>query len=76
MILSTPKKSIPQKDAFGNIYETHRSLWSKEDLKQFGQSHFIEDDISWICYISSEPDLIDEFKKELRTLRNCQKIGS
>ncbi|MGD9533520.1 MAG: methyltransferase domain-containing protein [Candidatus Nitrosocosmicus sp.] len=76
IIISTPKKPSPQKDAFGNIYETHRSVWSKEDLKQFGESHFIKDDMSWICYVSSKPNLIDEFTEELKILKKNQKIGS
>ncbi|CAN5877124.1 hypothetical protein BH23THE1_BH23THE1_33010 [soil metagenome] len=76
IIISTPKKPSPQKDAFGNIYETHRSVWSKRDLKRFGESHFIKDDISWICYISSKPNLIDEFARELKTLKKSKKTGS
>nr|MBA3284464.1 glycosyltransferase family 1 protein [Nitrosopumilus sp.] len=36
VLISTPKKPSPQKDAFGNIYETHRSRWTNNDLRSIG----------------------------------------
>jgi hypothetical protein len=60
---------LKKSDKVQFIYETHRSVWSKEELKRFGESHFIEYDISWICYISSKPNLIDEFTEELKILK-------
>jgi hypothetical protein len=44
-------------------------------LKRFRESHFIKYGISWICYISSKPNLIDEFTEELKILKKNRKIG-
>ena len=68
IIISTPKKPSPQEDAFGNIYETHRSVWSKEELMELGIAFFIKDDISLICIISLETQLISDFKKGSKDL--------
>ena len=63
LLLVPPKKPSPQEDAFGNIYETHRSVWSKEELMELGIAFFIKDDISLICIISLDTPLISNFKK-------------
>ena len=63
-------------DAFGNIYETHRSVWSKEELMELGFTFFIKDDISLICIISLETQIISDFKKDLRILRKHSKTPS
>ena len=76
IIISTPKKPSPQEDAFGNIYETHRSVWSKEELMELGIAFFIKDDISLICIISLDTQLISDFKKDLRILRKHSKTPS
>jgi 2-polyprenyl-3-methyl-5-hydroxy-6-metoxy-1,4-benzoquinol methylase len=76
IIISTPKKPSLQEDAFGNIYETHRSVWSKDELMELGIAFFIKDEISFICLISSEAQLISEFKKDLRLLRKHSKNPS
>jgi 2-polyprenyl-3-methyl-5-hydroxy-6-metoxy-1,4-benzoquinol methylase len=76
IIISTPKKPSPQEDAFGNIYETHRSVWSKEELRELGFTFFIKDDISLICIISLEAQIISDFKKDLRILRKHSKTPS
>ena len=75
VLISTPRKPSPQKDAFGNIYETHRSKWTKNDLKKFGECCFIADDVSLICYISQNEELGQDFKKNLKTLKKHGKIS-
>ena len=76
IIISTPKKPSPQEDAFGNIYETHRSVWAKEELMELGIAFFIKDDISLICIISLEEQVISDFKKDLRILKKHSKAPS
>jgi 2-polyprenyl-3-methyl-5-hydroxy-6-metoxy-1,4-benzoquinol methylase len=36
VIVSTPSVWIEQGDAYGNVYETHRSLWTVKDFKDLG----------------------------------------
>lgn len=74
ILVSTPKKPSPQKDAFGNIYETHRSKWTRNDLKKFGECCFIPDDVSLICYISQNKELARDFRKNLKNLKRHGKI--
>ncbi len=75
IIVSTPKKPSPQKDAFGNVHETHRSSWSKYELMELGNTYFIEDDISLVCIISSKSQLIDKFRVGLKILKRHGKIS-
>jgi 2-polyprenyl-3-methyl-5-hydroxy-6-metoxy-1,4-benzoquinol methylase len=76
IIISTPKKPSPQEDAFGNIYETHRSVWSEAELMELGITFFIKDDISLICIISLEEQLISNFKQDLWILKKHSKAPS
>lgn len=70
VLISTPKKPSPQKDAFGNIYETHRSRWTSNDLRSIGECYFIDDRVSLICYVSKDKGLLNELKKNIKDLRN------
>jgi hypothetical protein len=70
VLISTPKKPSPQKDAFGNIYETHRSRWTSNDLRSIGECYFIDDRVSLICYVSTDKGLLNEFKKNIKDLKN------
>jgi len=36
VIIGTPLKFSPQKAAYGNIYETHKSLWTMEEFISMG----------------------------------------
>jgi len=74
VLVSTPKKPSPQKDAFGNIYETHRSRWTRNDLNKFGECSFIPDDVSLICYISQYKELARDFRKNIKNLKRHGKI--
>src|ERR671921_274943 len=69
ILISTPKKPSPQKDAFGNIYETHRSQWTNNDLLSLGECHFIDDNISLICDASKSKESILKFKKNIKDLK-------
>jgi len=69
VLISTPRKPSPQKDAFGNVYETHRSRWTDNDLRSLGECYFIDDSVSLICYISKNKELVHDFKKNIRYLR-------
>lgn len=70
VLISTPKKPSPQKDAFGNIYETHRSRWVNNELRSIGECYFIDDSVSLICYMSKDKGSIHEFKKNITDLKN------
>ena len=51
VLISTPKKPSSQKDAFGNVYETHRSKWTKGDLSNLASNLFISDRVSHIAHL-------------------------
>ncbi len=69
VLISTPRKPSAQKDAFGNVYETHRSRWTENDLRGLGECHFIDDSVSLICYMSKNIESIRDFKKNIMYLR-------
>ncbi len=64
ILISTPRKPTVQKEAFGNVYESHRSRWRKQELARFGNSYFINDPVSFIGYISQK-EHIQKLKSEL-----------
>jgi hypothetical protein len=72
VLISTPKKPSAQKDAFGNIYEAHRSAWSKKELSQKANTFFIPDSISFICYMTNNMDSVNNLKKGIKVLREEQ----
>jgi hypothetical protein len=74
ILISTPKNPTPQKDAFDNVYETHRSVWTPNELTSLGHTAFIRDDISWIAIISSNKNIISNFNKGIRRLRSHGKL--
>jgi hypothetical protein len=57
------KKPSPQKDAFDNIYETHRSRWTKDELSKIGNCNFTNDNISFIVYITKWAEIVKYGKK-------------
>lgn len=69
VLVSTPKIPTPQQDAFGNVYETHRSAWSKEELASLGFSAFASDDVSLICLLSSNKNKVDMLKESIKILK-------
>jgi SAM-dependent methyltransferase len=54
VIVSTPRKFWHQKNAWGNPYETHQSLWSKEDLRRLG-AIYIQKAENWIAVFAKPP---------------------
>ncbi len=70
VLISTPKNPSPQKDAFGNIHETHRSRWTNNDLRSIGECYFIDDSVSLICYMSKDKVLINKLRKNIKDLKN------
>lgn len=72
ILISTPKKIGNQKDAFGNIYETHKSQWRKQELSRQGSPFFVRDDTSFIVYIGKKEDVKRLKRKSL--LRYIKKI--
>ena len=74
VLVSTLKKPSPQKDAFGNVYETHRSIWSGDELAKMGHTSFISDDISVICLISSNRNLVAKFNNDLMVIKKHGKL--
>jgi hypothetical protein len=75
VLVSTPKKPSPQKDAFGNVYETHRSTWSIDELAKLGYTSVISDDISLICLISSNSNLVAKFNNDLNVIKKHGKLS-
>src|SRR5690606_2815779 len=69
ILVSTPKIPTPQQDAFGNVYETHRSAWSMQELQSLGFSAFISDDVSLICLLSSNKKEVDLFNERIKVLK-------
>jgi hypothetical protein len=64
MLISTPKNPSKQKDAFNNVYETHRSKWTKSDLSRFTSQLFVKDRISHIAYLGNHEN-VRKLKKKL-----------
>ncbi len=54
LIVSTPKNIGIQKAAFGNIYETHRTQWEKEDFHKFGNYFCVQNHLSYIVYMGKD----------------------
>ncbi len=72
IIISTPKNVAPQKDSFGNPFETHKFQWQKKHFDEFVNKFFIPNEESLICYIGD-----DAFKVRndiIRILRIKSKI--
>ena len=65
VLISTPKKPSSQKDAFNNIYETHRSKWTKSDLSSLAPNLFINDRVSHIAYLGNDGN-VTRLKRKLR----------
>jgi len=72
ILISTPKNPSPQKDAFGNMYETHRSKWVKQDLTKIGQCYFISDNISIIAHMTKEQKSVDNLEKKVKLLKSLR----
>ncbi len=68
ILISTPKNPTVQTQAFGNIYETHRSRWGKQELAGIGNSFFISDSVSLIGYVSKE-EHVQRLKNELIVMK-------
>jgi hypothetical protein len=76
VLISTPKNPSNQKDAFNNIYETHRARWTKQELSSLhssscsstsspsSSSFFIRDSTHLIAYIGRK----DSVKRLARKL--------
>lgn len=52
VIVSTPKDPKTQYDLFGNVYETHRSRWTREELAELATAAFQDDDSQIIVLLS------------------------
>ncbi len=69
IIIGTPKSPSNQKDVFDNVFETHKSLWKKDELASFGKYYLIPDNISFIIYITKDQQLLDDLQTNLKSLR-------
>jgi hypothetical protein len=72
VLISTPKKPSSQKDAFGNVYETHRSKWTKDELSSLAPNLFMNDGVSHIAYLGNNEN-VTRLKRKLR-LKEVSKI--
>jgi methyltransferase family protein len=72
ILISTPKKPSIQKDAFRNVYETHRSEWTKGDLSSLAPNLVINDRVSHIAYLGTNEN-VTKLKRKHR-LKEVNKI--
>lgn len=72
ILISTPRNPSPQKDAFGNVYETHRSKWAKQDLTKIGHCYFLSDNISIITHITKEQNSSHSLDKKIKIMKNLR----
>jgi hypothetical protein len=68
ILISTPKNPSPQKDVFDNIYETHRSRWTKDELSKIANCNFTNDNISFIIYITKDKNSLNKLQNGLKLL--------
>ncbi|MGB9168935.1 MAG: methyltransferase domain-containing protein [Nitrososphaeraceae archaeon] len=68
ILISTPKNPSPQKDAFDNICETHRSRWTKDELSKIANCNFTNDNISFIIYITKDKNSLNKLQNGLKLL--------
>jgi hypothetical protein len=73
VLIGTPKNPSAQKDAFKNVFETHKSMWEKKELISFGNYYFIQDKISHIVYITKEEQLLNNLQRGLKELKMYRK---
>jgi hypothetical protein len=78
VLISTPKNPSNQKDAFGNIYETHKAKWTKKELSDIKRitgmySFSIPDSTHLILYIG-ESKSSEKLRRRLLILRHIKKI--
>lgn len=69
ILVCTPKRPSAQKDAFGNVFETHKSTWTRRDFLQTSHTFFVPDSVSFICYLTNNVNSVRNLKKGLRLLR-------
>jgi hypothetical protein len=63
ILISMPKNPFEQKDAFGNVYEIHRSKWSKRELTRLGKTFFIHDLEKYILCLGGDA-IIENIKRK------------
>ena len=67
MIISTPKNIGNQKDAFGNVFETHRFQWKKENFEKFDKKFFLPNKLSLIYFIGDDALIVkSKIKSKLK----------
>lgn len=69
IIIGTPKNPSNQKDVFDNVFETHKSLWKKDELTSFGKYLLVPDNISFIIYITKNKQILDNLLVNLKSLK-------
>ena len=69
IIIGTPKNPSKQKDAFVNVFETHKSIWKKHELTSFGKYYLVPDNISFIIYITRDQQILDNLLINLNSLK-------
>lgn len=63
IIISTPKRFIPQSEIYGNVKETHCSLWRRNHFHSIGRGLFFYDDENIIWFIGKQMDLIHAYHR-------------
>jgi hypothetical protein len=64
VLISTPKNPSNQKDAFENVFETHRAKWTSQELSSFGNTFFLRDNTHLIVYIGSN-ESVSKLKRRI-----------
>ena len=72
IIIGTPKNPSNQKDTFDNVFETHKSIWKKDELTSFGKYYLIPDNISFIIYITKDKQILDNLLVNLKSLKRLR----
>lgn len=68
VLVSTPKGTDHQADAFGNPHEAHRSHWRRSDFRRLSNSFFVRSPVSVICFAGEDAGRI-------RVLRLIMRFG-
>jgi hypothetical protein len=86
IFISTPKNPSKQKNAFNNIYERHRSRWTRKELLSIidrsnndsssnsSESYFIHDTTHLVAYLGKDGS-VKKLRRKL-LLKNIKKIPS
>ncbi len=81
LMISTPKKPLPQGDVFGNPYERHKTVWSPIDFRKVPYFAFTSTMDDWVILLSGKKELpfivrryCNPIRQLLRDFQNAKSI--